>query len=193
MIDSAQEVLGNLLEGNRRFAGSLLSHPHQDAARRTECTSGQKPAATVLGCADSRVPPEILFDCGIGDIFIIRNAGTVLDEASVASIEYAVVHLNVPLVLVLGHTSCGAVTAAVKGAQAPGALGSLLDTVREKCVYEAGSLSPEAINSVIRAYTVQIGNDLLSASEVVRGAVEKEACSIIAGCYSLTDGLVTVL
>ena len=193
MIASAKEVVEFLLEGNRRFAGSFMSHPHQDAARRAECTGGQKPVAAVLGCADSRVPPEVLFDCGIGDIFIIRNAGTVLDEASVASIEYAVEHLNVPLVMVLGHTSCGAVTAAVTGSEAPGALGSLLDTVRVKCEYGAGVLSPEAIDSVIRTYTVRIASDLLYASETVRGAVEKGNCSIVAACYSLSDGLVTVL
>ena len=194
MIDSAKDVLEFLLEGNRRFAGSRMSHPHQDAARLAECTAGQQPVAAVLGCADSRVPPEILFDCGIGDLFIIRNAGTVLDEASVASIEYAVDHLKVPLVLVLGHTSCGAVTAAVKGTKAPGALGTLLETVRTKCVYNREHpLSPEAIDAVIRQYTARIGGDLLSASDVVRSAVEMGNCSIAAGCYSLADGLVTVL
>ena len=78
MTERAKEVLQILMEGNRRFAGSLLLHPHQDAKRRMECVSGQQPIAAIVGCSDSRIPPEVIFDCGIGDIFIIRVAGTVL-------------------------------------------------------------------------------------------------------------------
>jgi carbonic anhydrase len=194
MIDSAKEVLDMLLEGNRRFAGSLLSHPHQDAARRTECVAGQHPVAAVLGCADSRVPPEVLFDCGIGDLFIVRNAGTVIDETSVASLEYAVDHLKVPLVMVLGHTSCGAVTAAVMGVEAPGALGRLLDGIRGECTgVERKDLSGAAINNVIEEYTVRMSRQLISGSAAIGNALQSRTCEVAAACYSLENGVVTVL
>ncbi len=193
MSNSAKEVLDQLLEGNRRFAGSSLLHPHQDTARRSECSTGQKPVAAVLGCADSRVPPEVLFDCGIGDLFIIRNAGTVLDDSSVASIEYAVDHLKVPLLMVLGHTSCGAVTAAVKGVEAPGALGRVLGSIRGKCAHDEHELNGVAIDAVINQYTATIAAEVRTVSAVVERAAANGSCTIVAACYSLVDGLVTVL
>jgi carbonic anhydrase len=193
MGNSAKELLDQLLEGNRRFAGSSMAHPHHDTARRTECITGQKPYAAILGCADSRVPPEVLFDCGIGDLFIIRNAGTVLDDSSVASIEYAIDHLKVPLLMVLGHTSCGAVTAAVKGVEAPGALGRVLGSIRGKCSHNGHELDAEAINSIVKQYTVTIAAEVETISPVVERAAANGSCTIVAACYSLADGLVTVL
>ena len=109
------DPLGRLLAGNRRFANMASSHPHCDQERLREVADEQHPFALILSCADSRVPPELLFDQGIGDLFVIRNAGHVVDYSVLGSIEYAVEHAGVSLVLVLGHENCGAVTAAVEG------------------------------------------------------------------------------
>lgn len=193
MDAAVQAILEQLLEGNRRFAGSLPLHPNQDSVRRSECATGQKPVAAVLGCSDSRVPPEILFDCGIGDLFVVRTAGTVADNAAVASLEYAVDHLHIPLVIVLGHTSCGAVTAAVNGSETRGALGTLLNIIKDACTRTSASLSGETIDGIIQRYTVGIAASLRTLSPVVGEAVEKGACTVIPACYSLHNGRVELL
>jgi carbonic anhydrase len=189
MTERAKEVLQILMEGNRRFAGSLLLHPHQDAKRRMECVSGQQPIAAIVGCSDSRIPPEVIFDCGIGDIFIIRVAGTVLDNAATASIEYAVDHLKVPLVMVLGHTSCGAVTAAVQNVKTDGALGKMLDEIRNDC----SSIKNEDLTTIIKQYTVQTAQKLNGMQPIVQPAVENGLCSIVPAFYSLESGVVELL
>ncbi|MCX7750263.1 MAG: carbonic anhydrase [Candidatus Bipolaricaulota bacterium] len=103
-----------LREGNERHAQGAHRHPRQDPARRAELAQGQRPWAAVLGCSDSRVPPEIVFDQGLGDLFVVRTAGHVCDGVALASLRYAVDHLGVGLVVVLGHTGCGAVRAAIE-------------------------------------------------------------------------------
>ena len=107
------QALHALIEGNRRHARGAHRHPHQDVDRIASLVSGQSPWAAVLGCSDSRVPPEIVFDQGLGDLFVVRTAGHVCDATVLASLGYAVRHLQVPLVVVLGHTGCGAVRAAI--------------------------------------------------------------------------------
>jgi carbonic anhydrase len=107
------EALELLLEGNTRFVEERPRHSHEGVRRRAMLAAGQHPAAVILGCADSRVPPELVFDAGLGDLFVVRVAGNVASEDEAGSIEYAVEHLDAPLVLVLGHEKCGAVTAAL--------------------------------------------------------------------------------
>lgn len=109
------EVWSDLLEGNRRFAAGKAIHPAQSPTAREDLIHGQAPEAAVLACADSRVPPELVFDAGLGELFDIRTAGEVLDDAVIASLEYAVEHLHVKVLAVLGHEGCGAVKAAVEG------------------------------------------------------------------------------
>ena len=108
----ARESLARLREGNGRFSSGTTRHPHSDEDRRLDLSSGQAPFAAVLSCADSRVPPEIVFDCGLGDLFVVRSAGQMVENAILASLEFAVHELSVPLILVLGHEGCGAVAAA---------------------------------------------------------------------------------
>ncbi|MFN0151744.1 MAG: carbonic anhydrase [bacterium] len=110
---SAEEALKELITGNGRFVTGTPSHVNQDSARRQALAGGQKPHAIILSCSDSRVPPEILFDRGLGDVFVVRVAGNVLSDVATASIEYAVEHLGAPLIVVMGHESCGAVKAAL--------------------------------------------------------------------------------
>ena len=118
-LTSAEEALTLLKEGNARFVSGELAPKDSHAADREVLSGGQVPYAIVLCCADSRVAPEIYFDQKLGDIFVIRNAGNVVDEVVLGSIEYGAEHLGSPLVVVLGHTSCGAVTAAVQGGDLP--------------------------------------------------------------------------
>lgn len=116
---NAQDVWEELLAGNTRFVEDKVTSPHRDTARRHEIVSGQAPIAAVLACSDSRVPVELLFDAGFGDIFVIRNAGGCVDSTVAASVEYAVDGLGVPLVVVLSHESCGAIGAAVSAVDSP--------------------------------------------------------------------------
>lgn len=192
MNQHADQVLSFLLEGNRRFAGSRPLYPHHDETRRNECTAGQHPVAAIIGCADSRIPPEVIFDCGIGDIFVIRVAGTVLDNSVTASIEYAVVHLKVPLVMVLGHTSCGAITAAVQGTAADGALGVLLDAIRDDCRNELAE-NNLSVDDIVKKYTRYQAATVSAIDPAVTKAISTETTSVIAACYDISTGNVEVL
>jgi carbonic anhydrase len=110
---SPDDARTQLMQGNARYVAAKMKHPTQSAERRIEVAKGQHPVAVVLGCADSRVPPELLFDQGLGDLFTVRVAGNIADDAVIGSIEYALEHLGATLVMVLGHERCGAVQAAV--------------------------------------------------------------------------------
>ncbi|MBP8300902.1 MAG: carbonic anhydrase, partial [Planctomycetes bacterium] len=118
-----------LLAGNARFVSGHAHGEGRDAARRTEVANGQHPYAIVITCSDSRVSPEIVFDAGIGDLFVIRTAGHVIDDHALGSIEYAAEHLHTKTVLVLGHERCGAVGAAMQGGELPGHIGSLVTAI----------------------------------------------------------------
>ncbi|HET7536058.1 MAG TPA: carbonic anhydrase [Candidatus Didemnitutus sp.] len=126
---SPDQALSKVMEGNARFAAGKAIHPDQTAARRIEQAKAQTPFAIVLTCADSRVAPEMYFDQGIGDLFVIRNAGNILDDHVFGSIEYAVEHLHVSLILVVGHDKCGAVTAAIEDGEAPGHIPSIVNEI----------------------------------------------------------------
>ena len=116
---TAREVWSELLAGNERFATDAATTPHRDPSRRAEVVGGQDPVACVIACSDSRVPVELLFDAGFGDIFVIRTAGGCVDATVAASVEFAVEHLGVPLVVVLSHESCGAIGAAIDAVDDP--------------------------------------------------------------------------
>jgi len=116
---TADQALQRLIEGNRRYVAGAATHPDQTTQRRAELAKGQFAFAIVLTCSDSRVVPELFLDQGLGDLFVVRNAGNILDDHVIGSMDYAVEHLHVPLVLVVGHEKCGAVSAAVAGGEAP--------------------------------------------------------------------------
>jgi len=113
MVSSPDEALSWLVEGNERYAQARLERPNQGADRRAVLAQGQHPFATIFGCSDSRVPVELVFDRGLGDLFVVRTAGHVVDRAVLGSIQFGVKELEVPLIMVLGHEGCGAVAAAV--------------------------------------------------------------------------------
>jgi carbonic anhydrase len=119
------QALQRLMEGNQRFVSGKVTHPSQSSARRSEISTGQKPFAAILSCADSRVPPELIFDQGLGDLFVVRVAGNTVNEEGLGSLEFGTKVLGAPLLLVLGHTKCGAVDAALQGKPLPGHISSV--------------------------------------------------------------------
>jgi len=191
---TADEALNKLLEGNSRFASNSSIHPDQSMERRAELLAGQHPFAVIVGCSDSRIAPEVLFDQGLGDIFVIRTAGQVIDNASLASIEYAVEHLGVPLVLVLGHDSCGAVTAVVQGGEVPGHLGSLVEFI-QPAVEQAREAGNESLllDSSIDNNVWNIVEQLESSQPILSEKVESGEVMIVGARYHLDSGEIEIL
>ncbi|PNW74462.1 hypothetical protein CHLRE_12g485050v5 [Chlamydomonas reinhardtii] len=144
---SPEQVLQNLLDGNMRFLDGAVAHPHQDFSRVQAIKAKQKPLAAILGCADSRVPAEIVFDQGFGDVFVCRVAGNIATPEEIASLEYAVLDLGVKVVMVLGHTRCGAVKAALSGKAFPGFIDTLVDHL-DVAISRVNSMSAKAHQAI---------------------------------------------
>ncbi len=186
-----------LKEGNRRYVTGQAQHPRQDAARRGEIAPRQCPFAVILGCSDSRVPPEIIFDQGLGDLFVIRTAGHVADRAVAGSVEYAVEHLGVPLVVVLGHTRCGAVTAAVHSAPAeetphPSPIGYLIEAILP-AVRQTADLPGDPVANAVDAHIRLTVESLVAASPVLAERAHSGALRIVGARYDLESGEVVWL
>lgn len=191
---SAGEALDLLKEGNARFVKMEMQHPDQSAERRTDtAVNGQKPFAVILSCSDSRVPPEIVFDRGIGDIFVVRVAGNIaMDESVIGSVEYAIEHLNVPLLVVMGHTGCGAVNAAISGAPVEGGVRDIqekIEPVVARVRTEQPDLTGAALsNAVVKSNALQAKDDLLSRSEELREMADKGKVTIAVCVYDINSG-----
>lgn len=182
-----EQSLQLLLAGNRRYALGVGTHPNQTLHHRDGLLAGQKPVAVVIGCSDSRVPPEIIFDCGLGDLFVIRLAGNVVDDFVLASAQYAVEHLGVKLILVMGHGDCGAVKSAIaaQGTRVPGPLGALLEQIAPAVAKAAAEHAGDAVeNSVIE----NIGLNVMKLKE----AEWAKGLRIHGAFYSLKSGLIAV-
>ncbi|NYH52034.1 carbonic anhydrase [Nocardiopsis arvandica] len=176
-----------LEQGNRRWRRHASRHPNEGRGRRRELVHGQAPFAVVLGCADSRVPPELVFDRGLGDLFTIRSAGQVLDGSVLGSIGYAAEHLAVPLIVVLGHASCGAVTAAVEahrtGEVPRGHVGYLVEEILP-VVDATPDDGGDFVDACVRANAVHIA-DRLREDEDLRGLVESGSLDVVPARYDL--------
>jgi carbonic anhydrase len=191
MSITAAEALSRLIEGNTRYRGDRAQHPHGDQARRVEVSSGQSPIAVVLTCADSRVVPELIFDQGIGDLFVIRLAGNIVDPAILGSIEYAVAHLDTKLVLVLGHQSCGAVTAAVAGAPTHCSIDALIEAIAP-AVEAARELPGDLVDNAIRANARLVADHLRDHPDVM-GPATAQGLRVLPAYYRLDDGAVELI
>jgi carbonic anhydrase len=187
-----EHALQELLAGNRRFVSGVGFHPRQSPYRRAEIAPGQHPFAAVIGCADSRVPPEILFDCGLGDLFVIRTAGHALDDAGYASVQYVAEHLGVSLILVLGHSDCGAVKSAVSGVQAPAHLGILL--ARLQPAVEAAKDQPGDLlqNAVLENIRLTVAH-LRTLQPILADLVAAGKVSVVGALYDLGTGFMTIV
>ncbi|MFO1489172.1 MAG: carbonic anhydrase [Verrucomicrobiota bacterium] len=189
----SKTTLALLQEGNARFVSGALKHPNTDAAHRSlAAAEGQEPFVTVLSCADSRVPVELIFDRGVGEIFTVRVAGNVADTDEIATVEYGVAHLNTPLVIVMGHTKCGAVTAVVKGAELDGLLPQLVDNIKPaaESARNEGGEEPAIIANAIKANVRQSMADMLRRSEVIRKQIQAGNTSVVGAIYNLETGTV---
>lgn len=190
---SPEEAIRRLTEGNRRFADDRMTHPHLGGGRRTELLEGQQPFAVVLTCSDSRVPPELLFDCGLGDIFVVRVAGNIIDEAALGSIQYAVCHLACPLVVVLGHDKCGAVTAALaSGGSAhsePLSLRRQLETIRHNIPSSLAATlgGSERLDAAINENMATVAHRLIR-DHALAPAAESGRIRIVTARYVLETG-----
>lgn len=178
--------------GNQRYVAKKPLHPNQSAERRAEIAKSQHPFAIVLGCSDSRVPPEVIFDQGLGDLFVIRVAGNIVDNAVLGSIEYAVEHLHPPLVMVLGHKKCGAVSAAVAGGHAPGHINSLVEAIMP-AVERARNRAGDLVENTVRI-NVDMAVGQLKSSEPILAQLSREGKLMIIGSrYDLETGAVEVI
>jgi carbonic anhydrase len=190
------DALIALLEGNARFVATKATHPNQTGERRTTVAGGQHPIAVILSCSDSRVPPEFVFDQGLGDLFVIRVAGNVADDAGIGSIEYAVEHLGSTLVMVLGHEKCGAVAATqdvVKaGGTAPGHLPALVDPIRS-AVAQANTQMGDTLDVAVIANVGNVVAQLKASQPVLAEMVDHEKIKVVGGRYDLDSGEVTVV
>lgn len=189
---SADQVLERLLAGNKRFVAGRSEHPHQTAARRVDLAKGQAPIAIVLTCSDSRVAPELYFDQGLGDIFVIRNAGNVTDDHVIGSIEYAVEHLHAPLIIVVGHEKCGAVAAAVTGGHAPGHIASIVESINP-AVAAAKDLPGDKVDQVVRTNARHSAGSLSQSDPFILPAVRAGKVKVVAARYSLATGEIEIL
>jgi carbonic anhydrase len=188
-LPTADAALAELKAGNANYVAKHYQRPHQTAARQKELASGQSPHCTILTCADSRVPPEIIFDQGLGDIFDVRVAGNVAGDDEVASIEYGAEHLHVPLVVVMGHSHCGAVTAALEGGELPGKLPNLIEALRpavEQSAHEPG----DRLDNAIRDNVTHVVAQLRAAKPVLSELVAAGKLRIVGAVYSLETGKV---
>ncbi len=192
-LPSPEDAQARLAAGNKRFASGKLTHPRLGMDRREDTSrNGQHPFSTVITCSDSRIPVEIVFDQGIGDVFVIRVAGNVCDVDEVGSIEYGVDHLNTPIMVVLGHSNCGAVTAVVTNAELHGSIPQLVDNIIpavEKARAKHPQLSGKAlVPEAVKANVWQSIDDLLRSSPAVRDRVKDGRVNVVGAVYHLEDG-----
>lgn len=194
-VTSPDEALQRLLDGNQRYVNNRAVDPNQSETRRIEVATGQHPFATVLGCVDSRVPPEIVFDRGLGDLFVIRTAGQVLDQAVVGSIEFGALELGIPLVFVLGHESCGAVKATLEtleaNGHAEGSIGYLVEAI-SPAIEAAHGQEGDELDNAVKA-NVSLVVEQLKQSPILSEAITNGKLKIVGGRYDLDKGEIALV
>jgi len=191
-----EESFSKLMGGNKRFVTASLAQKDVGEARRKELAGGQHPFAIVVTCSDSRVAPEILFDEGLGEIFVVRVAGNVLDPISLGSIEYAAEHLHAPLLVLMGHEQCGAVSAALDAKGEPeGNIGAILKKIMPavKKAKAKGGSRDDMLNNAIRENVALSYKDIRGKSPVLKHLIDKGELKVMAGVYHLASGEVESL
>ena len=189
---TAAEALKQLKEGNARYVKGDLKHPHTDPQRRDELKESQHPFAVILSCADSRVVPELLFDQGLGDLFVIRVAGNIAKEKVIGSIEYAIKFLNSKLIVVLGHESCGAVNASLGDADPGGHIGKIIERIKP-AVYMAKRLPGDHLTNAIKINAQIVSEELKESKPILADAVKSAGVEVVSAYYKLSTGEVEYL
>ncbi|NJM69043.1 MAG: carbonic anhydrase [Scytonema sp. RU_4_4] len=185
------QALQSLIEGNQRFVTRKRRNPNQTVTRLVEVAKGQKPFASVLGCADSRVPAEIVFDQGLGDLFVCRVAGNVATPEEIGSLEFGSLVLGAKVIMVLGHKRCGAVDATIKGAQVPGHISSLLDAIKLG-VERSKNVPGDKVENACKA-NILVQVEKLKSSTVLSQLIDAGKVKVVGAYYDLDNGTVTMV
>lgn len=188
---TGDQALETLKAGNKQYASAKLAHPNQTVDRRTELVKGQKPFAIILCCSDSRVPPELIFDQGLGDLFVVRVAGNVVDDVALGSIEYAAEHLGTPLLMVLGHEKCGAITATVEGGKAPGHIDAVVKALKP-AVDKVKDQPGDKVENAVKANIELIVDQLKTSRPILAELVKENKLKVVGARYDLDTGLVDI-
>jgi len=189
---TADSALAQLKLGNAHHVKHGYRHPHETAARLRQLASGQHPHAQILSCSDSRVPPELIFDQGLGDLFIVRVAGNVAGDTQLGSLEYGAEHLHIPLLVVLGHQRCGALTAALQGGEARGHISVLVNLLRP-AVEKSRGMPGDAIENAVKANVEMVVKQLRTSTPILAELVSQGKVKVVGAVYSLETGKVTWL
>jgi carbonic anhydrase len=193
-VTTPDQALQRLLEGNQRYAAAKPAYPNATADRRIQLAQGQHPFSIVFSCVDSRVPPELVFDRGLGDLFVIRTAGHTLDDAVLGSIEYGVAELGIPLILVMGHEKCGAVKATLEAIEhhtsAPDRIQVLVRDITPAIEQSKGQPG-DALDNAVLANTL-LTVERLKAAPLLAEALAKGGLKIVGGRYDLDSGAVAI-
>ena len=189
---TADSALAELKSGNQHHVAHRYQHPHETPDRLRDLVAAQHPHAEILSCSDSRVPPEIIFDQGLGDLFIVRVAGNVASDTEIGSLEYGAEHLHIPLIVVLGHESCGAVTAAVQAGPGEGHITALVNLIKP-AVEKSRGLSGDPVSNAVRTNVEMVVKQLRSSDPILSELVAHGKLKIIGGVYSLQTGTVNWL
>jgi carbonic anhydrase len=184
-------AIEQLMQGNKRFATQKVKQPNRGSFRLREVAKGQNPFAAILGCADSRVPAEIVFDQGLGDLFVVRVAGNVATPEEIGSLEYGTLVLGAKVILVLGHQKCGAVKATIEDKPVPGKIGSILEQIKPAVVASQNQSGDLLKNATLANIKNQIA--ILKTSPVVADLIKGDKLKIIGGFYDLDTGIVTTV
>ena len=185
------QALQSLMEGNQRFITRKTKNINRDFERLVAVAKSQKPFAAILSCADSRIPSEIIFDRGFGDLFVCRVAGNVVTSEEMGSLEFGSLVLGTKVILVMGHKRCGAVDATIKGAQVPGQIGSLLEAIKPGVEKSKGKSGDRLENASKANVLVQVEN--LKSSPVISQLIQEGKLKVVGGYYDLDTGKVTLL
>jgi carbonic anhydrase len=189
---SPSAAQARLRAGNSRFVAGNLEHPNQSPARRAKLAEGQYPFAVILGCADSRTAPEVVFDQGLGDLFVVRTAGNVVDDIALGSIEYAVEHLGASLIVVLGHENCGAVKATLDGSKLPGHLPAIAKAIRP-AVKASAHRPGDPLDNAVMENAVLEANRIRASKPILRKLIEEGRVRVVPARYDLDSGHVSFL
>ncbi|MEP0885470.1 carbonic anhydrase [Trichocoleus sp. ST-U3] len=189
---SPDEAMKRLMDGNKRFVDGKRENPNQSRLRLQETAVAQYPFASILGCADSRVPAEIVFDQGLGDLFVVRVAGNVASQTAIGSLEFSTAVLGSQLIIVLGHRRCGAVSAAIAGDPLPGRIGVFVEEIKpavESVRFKTGDIEENSVTANVQYQAAQ----LAESSTILASLIRESKLKIVGGRYDLATGQVTIV
>jgi carbonic anhydrase len=187
-------VLANLIKGNQRFYNSHLLHPHESMQRIHDLADHQNPTAVIVCCSDSRTSPELVFDQGLGDLFVIRNAGNIIGDIDLGTIEYAVQHFHVPLIIIMGHRNCGAIKAYLEHGEAPGHIMYIIDSLRnEPEIAELAAKDISESDYYIMANVRHAIARIKSQSPLIADHLQNGTVTIVGAIYDVNNGIVKLI